>query len=174
MLKLKPDTTPSALLRQIRDAISGDIEDTTVTDAIAAYADQRAGKLVTRADLPKLQAMVGGDIRVILIKQHGTTKMEWRRPGDRDWSYGVTLARRETGVRWPSRAELTLQNASLYHAKSRNSAREAALASETTLATAARLMGALIAAREAYADFSSHDDQDAIRWPLDRVLKTHE
>ena len=50
------------LERQILALIESSIEDTRVPDAIAAHAEKRAGKPVTKTDAEQLEAQFGGRV----------------------------------------------------------------------------------------------------------------
>src|SRR5947208_444943 len=100
-------TTARAIEQQILALVEGSIEDTRVPDAIAAHADKRAGKPVTKADAAQLEAALGVSVRI--RRQYGMTHIAWSISDEtapwRD-ERSILLARSESGVRWPTGAEL--------------------------------------------------------------------
>lgn len=53
------DMTTGDIGALILNIIESSMEDTRIPDAIAAYADKRAGKTVTKTDAEQLEAQIG-------------------------------------------------------------------------------------------------------------------
>lgn len=117
--------TEHEIKRQILDMIEASMEDTQVPDAIAAYADQRAGKLVTKADASHLEAQLGVPVRI--RRQYGMTHVAWtpgRWPLPKSDERFMILAHSETHVYWPSGSELRAKEPAYFAARDmRNQAR---------------------------------------------------
>jgi hypothetical protein len=59
--------------KQILNLIESSFEDTRVPDAIAAHADKRTGKLVTKTDAEQLEAQLGVPVRI--LRRYGMTQV---------------------------------------------------------------------------------------------------
>lgn len=114
----------------ILTSIESSMEDTRIPDAIAAYADKRAGKTVTKTDAEQLEAQIGIPIRI--RRQYGMTHVSWTTwttsgSSSRD-EHSILLAHSETNVRWPSSHELRAKEPAYFAARDeRNAARKALL-----------------------------------------------
>lgn len=121
--------------RQILAAVEGSLEDTRVPDAIAAHADERAGKPVTKTDAEQLEAQLGIPVRI--QRRHGMTHVIWGAgPASAPWSdeRSILIAHSETGVRWPSGHELRQKEPAYFGARDeRNAARKRLLQEHATL-----------------------------------------
>jgi hypothetical protein len=128
-------TTARAIEQQILALVEGSIEDTRVPDAIAAHADKRAGKTVTKADAAQLEAALGVSVRI--RRQYGMTHIAWSISDEtapwRD-ERSILLAHSESGVRWPTGAELRQKEPAYFGARDeRNAARAKLLQEHATL-----------------------------------------
>jgi len=104
-------------------ALMSSMEDTRIPDAIAAYAEKRAGKLVTKTDAAQLETQLGISVRI--SRQHGMTHVTWTTSGDK---HSILLARSEVNVRWPSSQELRAKAPAYFSSREeRNRARRALL-----------------------------------------------
>ena len=75
----------------------------SIFDAIAAYADKRAGKPVTTTDAAHLEALLG--VPVCIRRTNGMTSIAWPNGTSQNpWldECSVLLAHRGTHARWPS------------------------------------------------------------------------
>lgn len=78
-----------------------------IFDAIATYADKRAGKPVSTTDAAQLEALLGVPVRI--RRTNGMTSIAWPNGTSQNpWldECSILLARRGKRVRWPSGAEL--------------------------------------------------------------------
>ncbi len=116
--------------QQILAIIETSIEDTRVPDAIAAYADKRAGKSVTKTDAEQLEMQLGIPVRI--RRWYGMTHVSWALgTGPNPWSdeRSILLAHSDTSVRWPSGHELCTKEPAYFGARDdRNEARKKLLA----------------------------------------------
>lgn len=123
-------TTTRDLEQQILNLIESSIEDTRVPDAIAAHADKRAGKPVTKTDADQLEAQLGVPVRI--RRQHGMTHVSWAvgaAPNPWREERSILLAHSDTNVRWPSAAELLKKEPAYFGARDeRNESRKNLLA----------------------------------------------
>ena len=123
-------TTARDVEQQILTLIESSIEDTRVSDAIAAHADKRAGKPVTKTDADQLEAQLGIPVRI--SRRYGMTHVAWAvGTGPNPWldQCEILLGRSESGVRWPTGAELRTQAPAYFAARDeRNAARKKLLA----------------------------------------------
>jgi hypothetical protein len=121
--------------RQLLAIIEGSLEDARVPDAIAAHADKRAGKPVTKTDAEQLEAQLGIPVRI--TRRYGMTQVAWAvGAGPNPWAEerSVTIARADTNVRWPSADELRKKEPGYFGARDdRNAARKALLQEHATL-----------------------------------------
>lgn len=130
-------TTPDVLMleRQILALVESSIEDTRVPDAIAAHADKRAGKPVTKTDAAQIEAQVG--LPVCITRRYGMTQVAWAvGKGGNPWSEerSVLIAHSDTNVRWPTGDELRKKEPAYFGARDeRNEARKALLQEHATL-----------------------------------------
>lgn len=103
--------------------VESSMEDTRAPDAIASYADKRAGKPVTKTDAAQLEAQLGIPVRI--RRQCGMTHVSWGSARD---EHSILLAHSETNVHWPRGQELRAQAPAYFDARdSRNAARQALL-----------------------------------------------
>ncbi len=118
--------TARDLEQQILTLIESSIEDTRVPDAIAAHADKRAGKPVTKTDAEQLEAQIGVPVRI--RRQYGMTHVSWAvGEGTNPWrsERSILLAHSESGVRWPTADELRKKEPAYFGARDeRNEARK--------------------------------------------------
>lgn len=115
--------TPRDIEQQILSLVESSIEDTRVPDAIAAYADKRAGNPVTKTDAEQLSAQLGVPTRI--RRQYGMTHVSWAvGEGLNPWSdeRSILLAHSETNVRWPSGAELRAKEPAYFGARDERNA----------------------------------------------------
>jgi hypothetical protein len=123
-------TTARDVEQQILTFIESSIEDTRVPDAIAAHADKRAGKPVTKTDAAQLEAQVG--LPVCITRRYGMTQVAWAvGKGGNPWSEERTilLAHSDTNVRWPTGDALRTKEPAYFGARDeRNESRRALLA----------------------------------------------
>lgn len=97
------DLTAREIEQQILTLVESSIEDTRVPDAIAAHADKRAGKTVTKIDADQLEAQLGVPVRI--RRQHGMTHVAWAvGEGGNPWreERSILLGYSESGTRWPT------------------------------------------------------------------------
>lgn len=123
------------IAQQILTLLESSIEDTRVPDAIAAHADKRAGKPVTKADAAQLEAQLGVSVRI--RRQYGMTHIAWSISDEtapwRD-ERSILLAHSESGVRWPTGAALRQKEPAYFGARDeRNAARQKLLAEQHQL-----------------------------------------
>ena len=116
--------------RQILALIETSIEDTRVPDAIAAHADKRAGKPVTKTDADQLEAQLGVPVRI--RRQYGMTHVAWAvGTGPNPWAdeRSILLAHSDTNVRWPTGEALRAKEPAYFGARDeRNESRKKLLA----------------------------------------------
>ena len=116
--------------QQILTLIESSIVDTRIPDAIAAHADKRAGKPVTKTDAEQLEAQLGVPVRI--RRQYGMTHVAWAvGQGPNPWSdeRSILLAHAESGVRWPTGDELRGKEPAYFGARDeRNESRKKLLA----------------------------------------------
>jgi hypothetical protein len=112
---------------QILAIVESSMEDTRVPDAIAAYADKRVGKPVTKTDAAQLEAQLGVSVRI--RRQYGMTHVSWTiSEGPPHDEHSILLAHSETNVHWPSGHELRAKEPAYFAARDeRNAARKALL-----------------------------------------------
>lgn len=107
--------------------LESSMEDSRIPDAIAAYADKRAGKAITKTDAMQLGAQLGVPVRI--RRQHGMTHVSWTPAGATPDEHSILLAHSETNVHWPSAPELRKKEPAYFAARDeRNEARRALLA----------------------------------------------
>jgi hypothetical protein len=116
--------TPGDIETQIVAILESSMEDPRVPDAIAAYADKRAGKTVTKTDAAQLEAQLGIPVRI--RRQYGMTHVTWTThagpPRDEN---SILLAHSETNVSWPRGPELRQKEPAYFTARDeRNVARQ--------------------------------------------------
>jgi len=128
----KAMTTAREIERQILALIESSIEDTRVPDAIAAHADKRAGKPVTKTDADQLEAQLGIPVRI--RRQYGMTHVAWTvGEGPQRDERSILLAHSDTGVRWPTGDELRKKEPAYFAARDeRNEARKKLLGEHRT------------------------------------------
>jgi hypothetical protein len=123
------------LTQQILTLIETSIEDTRVPDAIAAHADKRAGKPVTKTDAEQLEAQLSVPVRI--RRQHGMTSVAWAvGTGPNPWldEGSILLAHSDSSVRWPTSKELREREPAYFVARDeRNEARRKLLAEHSKL-----------------------------------------
>lgn len=124
-------TTARDIEKQILNLIESSIEDTRVPDAIAAHADKRAGKPVTKTDAEQLEAQLGIPVRI--RRQYGMTHVAWAtgtlgNPWKEERAIQLS-GMSDTNVRWPTGDALRAKEPAYYGARDeRNAARKALLA----------------------------------------------
>jgi len=120
--------TAREIEQQILALVEGTIEDTRVPDAIAAHADKRAGKPVTKTDADQLAAQLG--VPVSIRRQYGMTHVAWTIGAGKQVGEGsILLAHSDTGVRWPTGDDLRKKAPAYFSARDdRNAARAQLLA----------------------------------------------
>jgi len=177
--------------QQILTLIETSIEDTVIPDAIAAHADKRAGKPVTKTDAAQLEAQVGVPVRI--RRQHGMTHVGWAAgKGGNPWldERSVLLAHSDTGVRWPSGDELRKKEPAYFSARDeRNLARKQLLQEHATLrgaigseipdhadeSTVYRAAQAIVKLREAQEELQKLVDYGqplhVVRFPIEKLAK---
>jgi len=169
-------TTARVIEQQLLALIEGSIEDTRVPDAIAAHADKRAGKPVTKTDADQLEAQLGVPMRI--SKRYGMTHVVWavgKAPNPWADERTILIAHSDTSVRWPSGHDLRQKEPAYFSARDeRNTARKRllqehatlrdAVGSETpddddesTICRAARAIAKLREARAALEDLIAYD-----------------
>ena len=125
-------TTAREIEQQILTLIESSIEDTRVPDAIAAHADKRSGKPVTKTDADQLEALLGIPVRI--RRQYGMTHVAWAvGTGSNPWSdeRSILLAHADKGVCWPTGDELKKKEPAYFGARDeRNEARKKLLAEQ--------------------------------------------
>ena len=133
-------TTTREIAREILTLIESSVEDTRVPDAIAAHADKRAGKLVTKTDASQLEAQLGVPVRI--RRQYGMTHVAWTHvawgigTGPNPWANerSILLAHSDTNVRWPAGDELRKKEPAYFAARDeRNEARHKLLQEHATM-----------------------------------------
>jgi len=136
-------TTAREIERQILALIESSIEDTRVPDAIAAHADKRAGKPVTKTDADQLEAQLGIPVRI--RRQYGMTHVAWTvGEGPQRDERSILLAHSDTGVRWPTGDELRKKEPAYFAARDeRNEAREKLLGEHRAQETFFEMMKAM-------------------------------
>lgn len=157
-------TTARQIEQQILTLVESSIEDARVPDAIAAHADKRAGKPVTKTDADQLEAALGVPMRI--RREHGMTAIAWATgEGPRAWSSERTiyLARTDTGARWPTGDELRAKEPAYFGARvERNVIRQKLLQEHATL-------------REAIGgETPGADDESAIYQAVQAIVKLRE
>jgi hypothetical protein len=118
---------PRDIERQILTLIESSIEDARVPDAIAAHADKRAGKPVTKTDAQQLEAQLGVPMRI--SRQYKMTHVEWTTgQGPQRREHSMVIAHKDTGVCWPTGDELRKKVPAYFGARDeRNEARRSLL-----------------------------------------------
>ena len=128
-------TTARDVEQQILALVESSIEDTRVPDAIAAHADKRAGKPVTKTDAEQLEAALGVPVRI--RRQYGMTRVAWAAGTESNpWldERAIQLSHNDTNVRWPTGDELRAKEPAYFSARDeRNSARKTILAEHRQL-----------------------------------------
>ncbi len=126
-------STAHEIEQQILALVEGSIEDTRVPDAIAAYADKRAGKPVTKTDADQLAAQIG--VPVSIRRQYGMTHVAWTIGTGKQVGEGsILLGHSDTGVRWPTGDDLRKKEPAYFSARDdRNAARKQLLQEHATL-----------------------------------------
>jgi hypothetical protein len=131
-------TTAREIEQEILVLIESSIEDTRVPDAVAAHADKRAGKPVTKTDAEQLEAQLGIPVRI--SRRYGMTHVAWATgKGPNPWSdeRSILLAHSDTNVRWPTAAELKKKEPAYFGARDeRNEARKKLLQEHATMRSA--------------------------------------
>lgn len=121
--------------QQILTLIETSIEDTRIPNAIAAHADKRTGKTVTKTDAEQLEAQLSVPVRI--RRQHGMTSVAWAiGTGQNPWSdeRSILLGYSESGTRWPSGDELRKKESAYFGARDeRNESRRKLLQEHATL-----------------------------------------
>jgi hypothetical protein len=112
---------------RIVSIIESSMEATRIPDAIAAYADKRTGKSVTKADAVQLATQLGVPVRI--LRQYGMTHVSWiTHEGSPRDEHAILLAHSETNVHWPSGHELREEAPAYFAARdARNATRETLL-----------------------------------------------
>jgi hypothetical protein len=127
--------TTAHIEQQLLTLVESSIEDTRVPDAIATHADKRAGKPVTKTDAEQLEAQLGVPVRI--RRQYGMTHVAWAiGTGQNPWSdeRSILLAHADSGVRWPSGADLRQKEPAYFGARDeRNAARRQLLQEHATM-----------------------------------------
>lgn len=98
-----------------------------IFDAIAAYADKRAGKPVTTTDAAQLEALLG--VPVCIRRTNGMTSIVWANgTGNNPWldECWILLASSGKAVRWPSSAELRKKDPAYVSARNESNELQAA------------------------------------------------
>lgn len=113
--------TEPELVAQILALVEGTIEDARVPDAIAAHADKRAGKPVTKTDAKQLEEQLG--IPIGIDRRHGMTHVTWA-------TGSILIAYAETGVVWPTGEELRQKATAYFGARDERNAQRRALLKE--------------------------------------------
>lgn len=116
--------------QQIQHLVESSVEDVRVPEAVAAYADARVGKQVTKTDAARLAAQLGVDaVTIDISRAHGMTSVTWssEEPKRRQT---IVVASSDVGVTWPSSAELRSRNPAYYAARDERNAARAALSAE--------------------------------------------
>lgn len=111
-------TTAREIEQQILTLIESSIEDTRVPDAIAAHADKRAGKTVTKTDAEQLSAKLGVPVRI--RREHGMTGIAWALgTGPNPWldERSIHLGYSDSGTRWPTGDELRTKEPAYFGAR---------------------------------------------------------
>ena len=121
--------------REILALVESSIEDTRIPDAIAAHADKRAGKPVTKTDAEQLEKQLGVPVRI--RRAYGMTSVAWavgQAPNPWLDEQSIFLAHADTNVRWPTGAELRAKQPAHFGARdARNEARAKLLNEHTSL-----------------------------------------
>jgi hypothetical protein len=169
-------TTTREIEQQLLNLIESSIEDTRVLDAIAAHADKRAGKPVTKTDAEQLEAQLGIPVRI--QRRYHMTHVVWaagREPNPWSDERSILLAHADTGVRWPSSDELKQKEPGYFAVRDeRNAARRALLkehkehmvaTSQLPQSAVTRAAAAIAKIREAQAELEKLTDG-----PLNVVL----
>ncbi len=173
-------TTAREIEQQILTLIESSIEDTRVPDAIAAHADKRAGKPVTKTDADQLEAQLGVPVRI--RRQYGMTHVAWATGQTQNpWSdeRSILLAHADSGVRWPTGDELRKKEPAYYAARdARNEQRRKLLADNNDYARQqpsliARAAAAIVKLREAREELEKLIDYGqplhVVRTPVEKL-----
>lgn len=122
------------VVQQILTLIESSVEDTRVPDAIAAHADKRVGKPVTKTDAAQLEDQLGVPVRI--RRMYSTTSVAWAvGAGPNPWldERSILLSHSDSGVRWPSGDELRKKEPGCFAARDdRNEARRQLLVEHRT------------------------------------------
>jgi hypothetical protein len=177
-------TPRDIIVKQILNLIESSIEDTRVPDAIAAHADKRAGKPVTKTDADQLEAQLGVPVRI--RRQHGMTSVAWAvGEGQNPWreERSILLAHSDTGVKWPTSDELRQKEPAYFGARDeRNEARKKLLAehhqpkrSSINPSHVERAAAAIVKLREAQEELLQLVDYGqplhVVRYPVEKLVK---
>lgn len=171
--------------QQILVLVESSIEDTRVPDAIAAHADKRAGKPVTKTDAAQLEALLGIPVRI--RRQYGMTHVSWAiGDGSNPWKdeRSILIAHRETNVCWPTGDELRQKEPAYFGARDeRNAAREQLLAEHRQLercptvnpSLIERAAAAVAKLREAHEELQGLLDYgqplNVVRYDIEKLVK---
>jgi hypothetical protein len=139
--------------KTIRATIENGVEDIAAAEAVAAWADAHAGKLLTVRNAPE-----GWTIR----KEYGMCQLETAAYADARWDrkpptpgprISLLLAHQETGVEIPTAAVLREKNTAYFSAAvDRNESRRAVLESGAEIKRLARAVPRFMAALEELRD----------------------
>lgn len=151
-------TTARDIEQQLLALVEGSIEDTRVPDAIAAHADKRAGKPVTKTDADQLEAQLGIPVR--LRRDYGMTSIAWAAgAGQNPWSTerSILIAHADTNVRWPTGDELRKKEFAYFSARDERNAQrryllqdhKAPISGQSSHSAVARAAAAVAKIREA-------------------------
>jgi hypothetical protein len=174
---------PREVEQQILTLIESSIEDTRVPDAIAAHADKRSGKTVTKTDAEQLEAQLGIPVRI--RRQHGMTHVAWAVGiGQNPWleERSILLGYSDSGTRWPSAAELRQKEPAYFGARDeRNEARRLLLLDHRSqspsmrTSTITRAAAAIVKLREARAELEQLSDYGAplnvVRYAVEKLTE---
>jgi hypothetical protein len=176
-------TTTRDIEQQILALVESSIEDTRVPDAIAAHADKRAGKPVTKTDAEQLEASLGVPVRI--RRQYGMTQVSWTVGNGPDpHEPSILLAHRETNVTWPTGDELRAKEPAYFGARDeRNAARRKLLAEHHRFeripsvepSVVERAAAAVIKLREAREELMQVLDYgqplNVVRYPVEKLAE---
>lgn len=94
---------PSEIVQQILNLVESSLEDARIPTAIAAHADKRVGKLITKTDADQLEAQLAVPIRI--RRDYGWTYIAWgigTPPNVWHREQSIRLANTAANARWPS------------------------------------------------------------------------
>lgn len=124
-------TTARDFEQQILGLVEFSVEDSCIPDAIAAHADKRAGKPVTKTDAEQLEAQLGVPMRI--RRQHSMTHVAWAMgAGQNPWreERSILLAHSDSNVRWPTADELRKKEPAYFSARDERNATRRKLLNE--------------------------------------------